>query len=482
MRKAWILAVVILTGLDTRDALAHLVNASVGEFYAGMVHPLTSLEHLLPILALAAIASQKSRDNARWVVFVFPLALMGAIIAGNHYSSLDSMNVVNLVALIVLGVMVLTANRISGKILVPVAAAIGLILGYRSGMDMSYSDVGYKFVPGVGLTGFIAITVATAWFPTASSNYVRMIVRIAGTGFVLMGLYLLGKMLLLGGVPADGIAGLPSEEYIVGLVKNPELSLPVVVGAMIAVTGWGAAHAITPGHGKAIVAAFLVGSRSTPWHAVYLGLTVTLTHTLGVFILGFLTVFASRYWATQDLFPWIEMTSGLIVLTIGIGLFVSFIKARLTSGNRESGHAHRHSLQEFSSKGSPRSRSEDIPHDHHHGHSHMPTGTDGSPVTWKSLLGLGIAGGLIPCPSALVLLLAAISLQRIGFGLLLVVAFSLGLASILTVVGLLFVKGKRVLDSAPRMMALGRILPALSSLLIVIIGAGILLRALFTVY
>ena len=112
----------------------------------------------------------------------------------------------------------------------------------------------------------------------------------------------------------------------------------------------------------------------------------------------------------------------------------------------------------------------------------MPTGTDGSPVTWKSLLGLGIAGGLIPCPSALVLLLAAISLQRIGFGLLLVVAFSLGLASILTVVGLLFVKGKRVLDSAPRMMALGRILPALSSLLIVIIGAGILLRALFTVY
>lgn len=481
MRKVWILAVVILVDLNPKDALAHLVDVRMGEFYAGMIHPLTSLEHILPMLALAVIASQKPRDTARWVVSLFPLTLMSAIILGNQYSSLVGIHAANLIALIALGAMVLTENRLTGKIVVLTAVGIGLILGYRSGMDMSYSRVGYQFVPGVGLTGFIVITFAAAWIPAASSTSIRTIIRLAGTGFVLAGIYLLGKGLLFGGVPSDRFASLPSEEYLIELVKNPELSIPVIVGTMIAVTGWGAAHAITPGHGKAIVAAFLVGSRSTPWHAVCLGLTVTATHTLGVFALGLMTLFISRYWVTQDLFPWIEMASGIIVLVIGISLLVRFMKGWLAGDRREYGHVHNHDHQESSFEGSHPVSSERRPQHHHHGHSHLAPGESDSPVTWKSLLGLGIAGGLLPCPSALVLLLTAMSLQRIGFGLVLVVAFSLGLAGVLTVVGLLFVKGKKMLDNAPRMMALGRILPVLSSLLIVVIGAGILLRSLFTI-
>ena len=95
------------------------------------------------------------------------------------------------------------------------------------------------------------------------------------------------------------------------------------------------------------------------------------------------------------------------------------------------------------------------------------------------MIGLGIAGGLLPCPSALVLLLTAISLQRIGFGLVLVLAFSFGLAGVLTVVGLLFVKGKAALEGSPRVMAIGRILPMVSALVIALIGAGIVAKAVY---
>jgi nickel/cobalt transporter (NicO) family protein len=109
-------------------------------------------------------------------------------------------------------------------------------------------------------------------------------------------------------------------------------------------------------------------------------------------------------------------------------------------------------------------------HDHEHGHSYLPPGTDGSPVTWRSLLGLGISGGLLPCPSALVLLLTAVSLNRAALGMVLVVAFSLGLAGVLTTVGLLFVKGSRLVQQLHRVGTWSRLLPAGSALVIMMIG------------
>jgi nickel/cobalt transporter (NicO) family protein len=109
-------------------------------------------------------------------------------------------------------------------------------------------------------------------------------------------------------------------------------------------------------------------------------------------------------------------------------------------------------------------------HDHEHGHSHLPPGANGSPVTWRSLLGLGVSGGLLPCPSALVLLLTAVSLNRAALGMVLVVAFSLGLAGVLTSVGLLFVKGSRLLQQLPRLGTWGRLLPVASALVIMMIG------------
>src|SRR5207237_365252 len=153
---------------------------------------------------------------------------------------------------------------------------------------------------------------------------------------------------------------------------------------------WGAAHALSPGHGKTIVTAYLVGQRGTPRHAALLGLIVTATHTIGVFSLGFVTLALSQFVVPDRLYPWLNLVSGVLVVAIG----ASVLRSRLRHRN-----AHEHG------------------HDRHH--EHGPSG--------RSLVAVGVSGGLLPCPSALVVLLAAISLHRIAFGLLLIVAFSAGL-------------------------------------------------------
>ena len=173
----------------------------------------------------------------------------------------------------------------------------------------------------------------------------------------------------------------------------------VLVSLLLAVF-WGAAHALSPGHGKTIVSAYMVGSRGTPWHAALLGLITTATHTAGVFALGGVTLLLSQWIVPDRLYPWLDLTAGLMVVTVGA--FVLAARAR---------HAHAHR------------------HEHHHHHEHGQGGA-------RSLVAVGVSGGLLPCPSALVVLLAAISLHRVAFGLLLVVAFSFGLAAAITGVGL----------------------------------------------
>src|SRR5213078_4766498 len=185
-----------------------------------------------------------------------------------------------------------------------------------------------------------------------------------------------------------------------------------VVTALLVAAGLGALHALSPGHGKTIVGAYLIGTRGTARHAVFLGLVVTATHTLGVYLLGFATWGASAWVVPERLFPWISVLSGLLVIGIGASLVRSRLDAAL------GGHADPHHH-----------------HDHDHGHSHLPPDVLG----WRGLLALGVSGGLLPCPSALVVMLAAISLGRIGFGLVLIVAFSAGLAGVLGAIGLVFV-------------------------------------------
>lgn len=294
------------------------------------------------------------------------------------------------------------------------------------------------------------------------------------------------------------LAGSRSDAFT-QLITLEDLTFPTVLLALLISFVWGAMHAMTPGHGKTIVGAYLVGSRGTMKHAVYLGLTTTITHTLGVFALGLITLFAAQYIVPEKLFPWLTLLSGLFVVGIGVNLLVSRfrsseaaswlgkLKADLTKSRGlthpvlQYEHAevvgHEHKFVVGSSQG--QSHSHDHDHDHAHAdHSHLPPGTDGEPVTWRSLLALGISGGLIPCPSALVVLLGAIALNRIGFGLILVLAFSLGLAGALTAIGMMFIYAGRLFNRFPAQGRIIRFLPVLSALFVSAIGVGIAIKAL----
>jgi len=218
------------------------------------------------------------------------------------------------------------------------------------------------------------------------------------------------------------------------LIGRRHLSALVIVASLAAALFWGAAHALSPGHGKTIVTAYLVGSRGTPLHAALLGLIVTATHTVGVFGLGLVTLSLSQFVVPDRLYPWLNLASGLLVVGVGAAVLWSRIRHRLS-------HAREADLG------------------------------------WRSLVGVGISGGLLPCPSALVVLLAAISLHRVAFGLLLIVAFSAGLALSITGVGLVAVLAKRAFKRVGFEGRVISVLPAVSALVILVAGLAMTARA-----
>jgi nickel/cobalt exporter len=219
---------------------------------------------------------------------------------------------------------------------------------------------------------------------------------------------------------------------------------------LLAAFGWGALHALSPGHGKAMVAAYLVGTRGRPRHAVALGGIVTVTHTIGVFALGLVTLLLSSYILPEDLFPWLNLAAGLLIVAVGIGV----LRSRVRWARRHRDDHARH-------------------HDHDHDHALEPT--------WKGLAGMGVSAGLIPCPTALVVLLAAISQEQVGLGLILIVAFSLGLAATIVVLGLVIVSARRAAaalgDRLRAPAALVAALPVLSTLVILGVGLALTVQA-----
>jgi nickel/cobalt transporter (NicO) family protein len=231
-----------------------------------------------------------------------------------------------------------------------------------------------------------------------------------------------------------------SDSGFAHLVARERLSLAAVLASLAAALFWGMAHALSPGHGKTIVTAYLVGQRGTPWHAGLLGLIVTATHTVGVFVVGVVTLLLSRFVVPEELYPWLNLASG--VLVVGIG--ASVLAARWRHRRAHDRHHHHH---------------------HHDHHDHAPAGPG-----WRSLLAVGVSGGLLPCPSALVVLLAAISLHRVAFGLLLVAAFSAGLAVTITGIGLVAVLAKRAFARISLQSRTLSLLPAASALVIVLAG------------
>ncbi|MEJ7849498.1 MAG: sulfite exporter TauE/SafE family protein [Pyrinomonadaceae bacterium] len=335
------------------------------------------------------------------------------------------------------------------------------------------------------------------------------------------------------------------KDRLADLISVPEITPEIALFGLLLAMGLGAMHAMSPGHGKAVVGAYLVGSKGTAKHAAFLGLTVTITHTLGVFALGLVMLFASNYILPETIMPFLGFFSGLIVLYIGLTMFKTRLLAALGYSGGEhnhdhGGHSHSHGdhshadhdhshMQDTHSgeehehshvKGEhshlhdahlhmegahlrlndehsqlhgehlhvedehshPHANHSHVKHDHSHPHDALSHTHDGhthshavpDQITWKSLLALGISGGLLPCPSALVLMLSAINLNRIGYGIILTIAFSFGLAATLTVVGLVFLYGGKLFDGGK--LGQSRIiktLPVFSAFVIACLGAVI---------
>lgn len=219
------------------------------------------------------------------------------------------------------------------------------------------------------------------------------------------------------------------------LLQDAAAGEGVLALLVLAAFGWGAAHALSPGHGKAMIAAYLVGTRGRPRDALALGVVVTATHTAGVFALGFVALALSQWVLPEDLYPWLTLVSALLVLAVGVGVL------------RKRSRPHHH-------------------HRHHHGHHHHHHG----PPTRRGLLAMGASAGLIPCPSALVVLLAALSQHEVALGLLLIVAFSGGLAATMSAIGLAVIGAGRALARLPVPSAVVQGLPAASAAAIVVVG------------
>ncbi len=343
-----------------------------------------------------------------------------------------------------------------------------------------------------------------------------------------------------GGVPTDEVAPRGVDRLtstFTDFLGRDDLTLPFALVSVAAAVLFGVLHAVAPGHGKTVMAAYLVGQRGTRRQALQLGAVVTFTHTASVLLLG-LVLSLGALAAPELVVPFTEVLSGVLLAVVGIYLAVLALR-RLRSGgdhahdhghhdhdhphadhahdHPHADHAHDHDHPHDHDGDHPHDHDGDHPHDHHedhenehdhhddhdlapvrgslvlearpvahtHGgraHTHAPL-PDG-PLSWKALAGMGVAGGLVPSPSALLVLLGATALGRAWFGVVLVVAYGVGMAVTLTVAGLLLLRARALLDrrgwSLGRGARLVRLLPLGTAGIVVVLGLALVLRGVLT--
>lgn len=321
------------------------------------------------------------------------------------------------------------------------------------------------------------------------------------------------------GIGRTGIRGVAGSDRFVALVARPGTSLLGTVALLAVAAGFGAVHALGPGHGKTIMAAYVAGERGRPRDAVFLGFIVSLMHTGSVLVVGLALVTLDRRFDAERIYPMLTTLSGALVVAIGGWLL--FRRAHGTLQRRRAARAHRlsHDRSFPGSDGGPNPHvhghehdhpdhghggdghrhihdgDDDSPgaghhHDHRgahrhrlahshgagHGHTHeLPAGV--APLSRRGLVALGGAGGLLPSPSALLVLLSAIALQRVVLGLLIITAFSIGLAAALTTVGLALVYGRSVAERS-RLRGTLDMLPVLGAVALLAAGIVLTLRGL----
>jgi nickel/cobalt transporter (NicO) family protein len=245
------------------------------------------------------------------------------------------------------------------------------------------------------------------------------------------------------------------------LVSRPDLSVGVVLLSLALALGFGALHALAPGHGKTLMAAYLVGAGARTRQAVAVGAAVAVMHTASVLGLGVVVLSAQRVFSAERAYPWLGLGAGLTALALGAWLLI----ARLQAWSAGRDHHRARPVEE-----GPRPE-----HAHGHVHARLPAGT--SLLSRRGLAALAVSGGLLPSPAALLVLLGAVALHRVAYGLVLIAAFSIGLAGALTGVGVLAVRAQELVSRGIG-GRLARGLPIASSAVIVGVGAVLTLRAI----
>lgn len=279
----------------------------------------------------------------------------------------------------------------------------------------------------------------------------------------------------VGAVPG-GIDG----RELPGIFEAADLTPVMVLLSLITATALGAGHALTPGHGKTLMAAYLVGTRGTPIHALGLGLSVSLSHTVGILVLAGIVVGAVDVLPPDVVVRWAPLVAAVSIVAIGGWMLAGELRRRRSTSagpfttshdHDDHGHAHEHENEN--------DRQHDHGEEHRHGgraHRHGPA--PGSTITWRSLFALGLAGGLIPSTSALLILLGSIAAGRPVFGFVLVVAFGLGMAAVMAGIGLAIVAARGRLDRMPAGSGLGRVREAVALVAaLLVFGFGIYLTA-----
>ena len=289
-----------------------------------------------------------------------------------------------------------------------------------------------------------------------------------------------------------------SGDKIKELINRP-LTLQLAIAALVISFVLGGLHALTPGHGKAIVAAYLVGSKGRVIDAVFLGLVVTFTHTFSVIALGVVMLVAQEF-APEDIVPWLSLFSGILIVGIGAWLLAKNMKQYYSRGTHSHGHGHDHGHSHDHDDGHSHSHdhdhdhghSHDHDHDHDHGHSHdhdhdhghthshggrTHTHVPPERTGFWGLLSLGISGGIVPCVDALIGLLFAISLGKLVWGLIILSAFSLGLAAVLVAIGILMVMAKPLIERFTGEGVWLQRLPIFSAAVVILLGAILVFKA-----
>ena len=274
--------------------------------------------------------------------------------------------------------------------------------------------------------------------------------------------------------------------YLQSPVNSPTALMMVITIPLLL----GAVHALTPGHGKTLVAAYLVGSRGTIRQAIALGGIVTFTHTASVIVIGLLALFASNYIMPEVLVPGLEVAAGAMVVVLGFrlvrqrwGLF------RRQPAHNDTGHTHSHDHHHdhMHSHDQDLNLHFDLNHDHalvhdhgdgrYHSHALPEEGT-----SFRGLLTMGISGGLVPCPEALGIMILAVGLNRIVLGLGMIVSFSLGLAAVLIALGIVLVRSRSLVERfSGKSSALTVKLPLISAVIVLVLGFGIVARGLASI-